>query len=178
MTATAMKLGCVAMLFGAAVYGACHLFAWNFVFHTPSGQLLWRICSLVILIFPMTHISLVYFLQTERARSGSQNFAFSYTSHLHTLQTSRQLGPSSRYGSSRAFRERQTGGSNIASRRRYRLRYSELGSGKLFQWGLGADFGHNVRSRYLLVADRNLPTYISLGSHAVSTWSYTYLSSS
>lgn len=64
----AMKIGCVAMFFGAAVYGACHLFAWDFVFHTPSGQLLWRICSVTILVFSMTHISLVYFLQTERAR--------------------------------------------------------------------------------------------------------------
>lgn len=64
----AMKLGCIAMFFGAAAYSACHLFAWDFVFHTPSGQLLWRICSLVILVFSMSHISLVYFLQTEWAR--------------------------------------------------------------------------------------------------------------
>jgi len=40
-------------LLGSFIFGACHLIAWKDVFVNSNGQLLWRICSIVVTALPL-----------------------------------------------------------------------------------------------------------------------------
>lgn len=45
--------GLIVGLLGSFIFGACHLIAWNDVFVNTNGQLLWRVCSVIVTALPL-----------------------------------------------------------------------------------------------------------------------------
>jgi hypothetical protein len=62
---------------GAVIFGAPHLFAWNFVFPTTVERLLWRIASLLVVVLPILELvvnlvfSFFYKLKARPARTNN-----------------------------------------------------------------------------------------------------------
>jgi uncharacterized membrane protein len=58
------------------VVGGIHCAAWEFVFPTPTEQLLWRIASIFVTVVPVVEVAAIYHVDKRSYSSGADNMVF------------------------------------------------------------------------------------------------------